>query len=566
MEVHAMTIPPMRYGVVLDTEGVNEWQATVLEHLQESTEAELVLVVVRSAASRRTREASGSVRRRRSFGDRLGARAFHAYTTRLSRPRALRPAGASPWPEGTGILRVIPVRAGRAGITFPPDAVEAIKGHSLDFLLHLGSGTLRGSVLEAARLGAWSFHFGDPLLFRGQPPGFWELVDGQPAVGAALLRLNEGPEGAVMLRKGWFAVAPESYGLTRDRLLLGTAAWPAVVCRAIRLGAAGSEEVSPVATGVGGTPGMVPLMRFLSRTTAARVRKYWHHGLRHDDWNIGVIDAPASALLSSGSIPTVQWAPGRRGRYAADPLGRTSDGTLDVLYEDYARGLGYASIATRKWTKAAGWAAPEPALAIGSHLSYPFLQERDGRLLMLPESQASGHLILYEADRCEGPWRPVADTGLGGGIADATLLQHAGRWWLFGARSDRLNPATELLLWFADRPEGPWTEHPLNPVVVDVRSARPAGPCFIVDGQLYRPAQDCSTGYGDRLAVKRVVTLTTERFEEAIECFLEPERDGPYRWGLHTLTAMGDVTLVDGKRWVWSTAGTVRGIRRRLRR
>ncbi len=561
-----MTIPPMRYGVVLDADTVNEWQATVLKHLEESTDAELVLVAVRSAAGTGTRTGPGAVRRRRSFGDRLGAMAFRAYATRLSRSRALRPAAAPAWPGDAAIVRVVPVRAEGGGIAFPSDAVETIRGHHLDFLLHLGVGTLRGDVLEAARLGAWSFRFGDPLAYRGQPLGFWELVDGQPAAGAALLRLTDRPGGAVMLRKGWFAVAPESYGLTRDRILLGTAAWPAHVCRGIRLGGMSSEETVPVAATVGGTPGISPFLQFLSRTTAARVRKTWHHGLRHDDWNIGVVNAPASALLSSGSIPTVHWAPGRRGHYAADPIGRTSEGTLDVLYEDYVRGLGYASIATRKWTKAGGWASPEPALEIGSHLSYPLVQEREGRLLMLPESQASGHLMLYEADRIGGPWRPVADTGLGGGIADATLLQHDGRWWLFAARSDRLNPATEVLLWFADRPEGPWTEHPLNPVVVDVRSARPAGPCFIVDGQLYRPAQDCSTGYGDRLAVKRVVTLTTDRFEEAIVCFLQPERDGPYRWGLHTLTAVGDVTLVDGKRWVWSTAGTVRGIRRRLRR
>ena len=566
MEVHSMTVPLMRYGVVLDTDRVNEWQATVVGHLQESTEAELVLVVVRSAASSGTHKGSRTVRRRRSFGDRLGARAFHAYATRLSRPRALRPSAAAPWPDGAAIVRVVPVRAERGGITFPADAVEAIRGHHLDFLLHLGAGTLRGDVLEAARLGAWSFSFGDPLLLRGQPPGFWEMLDGRPAVGAALLRLTEGPDGATMLRKGWFAVAPESYGLTRDRLLLGAAAWPALVCRGIRLGGLSSEETVPVEVAGGGTPGISPFLRFLSRVVAARVRTYWHHGLRHDDWNIGVIDAPASTLLSSGSISTVHWAPGQRGHYAADPFGRTSEGTVDVLYEDYARGLGYASIATRKWTKSGGWATPEPALEIGSHLSYPFLHERDGRLLMLPESQASGHLMLYEADRIGGPWRQVADTGLGGRIADATLLQHHGRWWLFAARSDRLNPATELLLWFADRPEGPWTEHPLNPVVVDVRSARPAGPCFTVDDQLYRPAQDCSTGYGDRLTVKRVVTLTTERYEEAIVCSLGPERDGPYRWGVHTLTTVGDLTLVDGKRWVWSTASTVRGIRRRLRR
>jgi hypothetical protein len=271
-----------------------------------------------------------------------------------------------------------------------------------------------------------------------------------------------------------------------------------------------------------------------------------------------------ASLLDRRSIPPVAWAPGRQGHYAADPFGAWHGSTLDVVYEDYARERGEASIAHRRWDRAGGWGSPRPALDIRSHLSYPCLLELEGRLLMLPESRASGSLVLYESDRIDGPWTPLATIDAVGDVADATIVEHDGRWWLFAVRADRLNPATELLLWFSDRPDGPWREHPRNPVVVDVRSARPGGPFFRVDGRLYRPAQDCSTGYGDRLAVNRIVTLTTERFEEETVCILEPEADGPFASGLHTLTAVGDVTLVDGKRWVWDPATTIRAVRRRL--
>lgn len=560
-----MALPPLRYGVLLDSATVNTWQAAVLEHLQEAGDAELALLVIPSGTGPGARKGRRVAAQQGSLAERAGAVAFHVFSTRLSRPRALTAAKVAPWSQNVPFVRVTPVRAAQSRIEFRAEDIETIRAHHLDFLIRLGSGILTGGALEAARFGVWSFHHGDELRYRGRPPGFWELVDGEPAVGVVLERLTERLDGGVILRKGWFAGAPESYALTRDRLFLGAAAWPAQVCRGIRLGAKTIEgQPSVTAAALRTTPGIFPFLRFLAITTRARLRKYWHHGMRHDDWNVGVVDAPVASVLARRSIPDVRWAPERRGHYAADPFGRWDGDTLDVFYEDYPHASGVASIARRRWTRDRGWAASESALEIGSHLSYPFLFEHEGRRLMLPESRATGRLVLYEADPIDGSWRPAADLGLGRDVADATMLQHDGRWWLFAVRSDRLNPATELLLWSSDRPEGPWQEHPLNPIVVDVRSARPAGPFFRVDGQLYRPAQDCSTGYGDRLSIKRIVTLTTERFEEELVCFLEASDDSPFPFGLHTLTGVGDVTLVDGKRWVWNSAATVRAIRRRL--
>jgi hypothetical protein len=458
-----------------------------------------------------------------------------------------------------------PLRAEHAGLVFRPEDVEAIKAHGLEFLIAFGFEDLAGGALEASRLGVWRFQHGDVQVDRGKPLAFWELVDGQSTVGAVLRREAEAPDRLV-LRQGRFAVARESYALTSDRLLLGSAAWPAQLCGAIRLGIAGAPPQSPAppAAGPGRTLNMASFLRFLAATTNARLRKYWHHGLRHDDWSIGVVDVPVATVLARRSIPEVRWAPVRRGHYAADPFGRWDGTSLEVFYEDYSRPQGFATIARRRWTRDGGWAPPEPALQIGSHLSYPFLFEHDDRRMMLPESRASGKLALYEADRAGATWQQSAELVLGRDVADSTLLHHADRWWLFAVNADRLNPATELYLWFADQPEGPWREHPLNPILVDVRSARPAGPFFSVDGQLYRPAQDCSTGYGDRVAVKRVLSLTTTSFEEEFVCFLDAERAGPFSSGLHTLTAIGEVTLVDGKRWALSTSSTVRAIRRRL--
>ena len=334
--------------------------------------------------------------------------------------------------------------------------------------------------------------------------------------------------------------------------------------RAGRAGRAGRPDGPAPAPARSAVPRHV--LRFLALAARARLRAAWHHGLRHDDWNIGVVDAPIASFLANEATPRVAWAPTARGRYAADPFALDRGAELQVHYEDYLHATGAASIARRRWSREAGWGRPAPALRIGSHLSYPMLVEHDGRYLMLPESRASGNLVLYASDSLDGPWLPAATLDVDGAVGDATLVRHEDRWWLFAVAPSRLNPFAELHLWFADRPEGPWHEHPRNPVVVDPRSARPAGRPFVVEGRLYRPGQDCSTGYGRRVTIKRIVVLTTEDYREELATVVRPDPAGPFPHGLHTITGVGQVTLIDGKRYVWNTAALVRTLRGRLRR
>ncbi len=106
----------------------------------------------------------------------------------------------------------------------------------------------------------------------------------------------------------------------------------------------------------------------------------------------------------------------------------------------------------------------------------------------------------------------------------------------------------KLFVFHAADLHGPWMPHALNPVKCDLRSSRPAGTPFIgEDGALYRPAQDCSRVYGGAVAVNRVTRLTPHEFEEVITTHLRPDLEGPCPDGLHTLSAAGDLTLVDGK-------------------
>lgn len=151
------------------------------------------------------------------------------------------------------------------------------------------------------------------------------------------------------------------------------------------------------------------------------------------------------------------------------------------------------------------------------------------------------------------------------GILDPTLFQWDGRWWLFGT-DRRRGSNTSLRAWWAPTISGPWTPHASDPLVVDVNAARGAGTPFVHEGALYRPVQRCSPRYGAAVGIFRVDRLDPDGFAQTQVAIVEPDPNGPFPDGLHTISAVGDVTLVDGNRRRFSPPVVRRELRARLRR
>lgn len=208
--------------------------------------------------------------------------------------------------------------------------------------------------------------------------------------------------------------------------------------------------------------------------------------------------------------------------------------------------------------------SPRNVFAFSSHASYPQLIEDAGAIYCIPETLAQRRVQLFRADPFPNGWVP--DTVLLENFAgaDATVCRHDGRWWLFAGNHDDQDE-TKLFVFHATDLRGPWRAHAANPVKCDLRSARPAGPLFQVDGVLHRPAQDCSRTYGGAVVINRIERLTPEEFVERPVRHLAPAARGPYPHGLHTLSGAGNVTLVDGKRHVISPAALMARMRQAVR-
>ena len=278
---------------------------------------------------------------------------------------------------------------------------------------------------------------------------------------------------------------------------------------------------------------------------------------KSDFWQVGLVPAPAEALLEPGTLAGlsdhITWLPDAGPwRYLADPFGLRRGDTIHIFVEAYDYRTKHGFIERHEIGPDLQWRGKDVALARPFHLSYPFLIEADGETFMMPESHKAGEIALYRAHAFPDVW--VRETVLLSGIpgAEASLIRHQGKWWMFftlvgpGARDQR-----ELHIAFADRLTGPWTTHPNNPVLVDRSGARPGGTPFVgTDGSLLLPVQDCSRTYGGSLRFLRFTLLS----ESHIACEHLPVNltgnlalaDHPD--GMHTFSACGDFTLIDVKR------------------
>ena len=134
------------------------------------------------------------------------------------------------------------------------------------------------------------------------------------------------------------------------------------------------------------------------------------------------------------------------------------------------------------------------------HLSYPFIFEYENEIYMIPETKQNKKIELYHCVNFPNQWEYVKSLMENVQALDTTLLKIGEKWWMFvNIQEDGGSSWDTLHLYFSDSPiSSQWEAHPLNPIVKDVHSARPAGRMFFHEGKIIRPSQDCSVRYGLR--------------------------------------------------------------------
>lgn len=445
------------------------------------------------------------------------------------------------------------------------DALETVCGSSIqpDFALcFIPLAIVRGSIPDL-RLGLWIWRFGATATLEEDQLGGDDFLAGQRTASAWLLMCTELSGEARVLQQGCFKAVEYSLQATRQRVLTSCSTWPARACREIEANPGLTHLLPTCELIVMEPPGrkIGSSLPLALRLAAGCARKAAEEFLIEEQWTLGVLDRPVSSLLDSPELHDIRWLPELPGgSYIADPMALPDQADGLVLAEEFDAKRGRGHICALSLNN------PEIRTVVmetGAHLSYPFLFRQDGEIYCIPESSELREVRLYKAEHFPQQWKLVRRILEIPGV-DCSVFRFGGLWWLLGGNHDDQDH-TKLFGWYSTSIDGPWTEHPLNPLKTDVGNARPAGSPFWHDEKLYRPAQDCSKTYGGAVVINRVDELSPTGFREEVVARIEPAIKGQYRAGVHTITSAGSQTIIDGKRHYISARKALRVLRQWLR-
>ncbi|MFC4597451.1 hypothetical protein [Cohnella hongkongensis] len=442
---------------------------------------------------------------------------------------------------------------------------EELSAYRLDVVVSFRQQPPDPELVGVPRHGVWEFAYGEERVRSVFDDSYRCLLYRRPTVTVSLIRRQAGRYA--VLKEGTTRAKRQSYFRNIDAANDLGLRWPSVVCRDVMNGNApylerwrepAGNEAAPA---FGGTA--AEALKLGLSMGGCKLRNFVRHWFVAERWNVGIADRPIHSFLEKPNLSRTEWLP-KRSRYAADPFGIRMNGAVRILYEEFDYSTGKGVLRTADYAEGFRADGGTTDLELPVHLSYPYLFTHEDRIYCIPESNEASRATLYRADEYPRRWAKVRDILENFRAVDSTVIRHEGRWWLFCTDGEK-GPDSHLHIWYASEPEGEWKAHPLNPVKTDIRSSRPAGTPFYWKGRLYRPAQDCSETYGGAVTLNRIVALTTEDFEEAVEARLTPDPNGPYPAGWHTLSSVGERTLIDSKTEAFHWQAFVSRVKAKLR-
>jgi hypothetical protein len=431
--------------------------------------------------------------------------------------------------------------------------IAKISEYNVDVFIRLGFRILRGSILNVARMGVWSYHHGDNLVNRGGPAGFWEYFKKEREIGSILQILTEDLDGGEVLYRSWSTVH-YSHTETLNAFYWKTSLF--IPRKLKELYETGEEQF---------------LHRLKSENSHLHFYSNELYTLPHNPSLFNIILGNFWKLLqlkvwkqfnfeqwillyhfnNKSSISTSIFRYKRltppKDKFWADPCVVYHNDTYFIFFEEfvYKENKGYISV--MQIDKKGIVSNQKRILEKDYHLSYPFVFKYKGEYYMVPETGRSSTIQLYKAVNFPYEWKFEMNLMENVKAVDTTIFVKDEKVWMFtnikaiaGAAYD------ELFLFSSDNLlSKEWQSHPGNPVVSDVKSARCAGRLFYHNNKLYRPSQDCSYRYGYATGINEVLVLNNKEYKERKVSDISPE------WAedilaTHTLSSEERLTVIDG--------------------
>jgi len=262
---------------------------------------------------------------------------------------------------------------------------------------------------------------------------------------------------------------------------------------------------------------------------------------------IGITNTNILDFVKNKKQDDVKWMKYSSG-FIADPFFYSKDNKIYIFFEEYIEKKKKGVISIVEFLDN-NFINKSIIIEENSHLSYPTLIEYDSNLYCIPEQSNGNGLFLYKSLEFPNKWEKRLL--LTGKFSDSEFLFYNNKWWMFCTfeTGNYFETNSKLYIYHSDCLESDWTPHINNPVKVDISSARSGGKIFFNNGEIFRPAQDCSEDYGKNLVINKIIKLNEFEFEEVKNTIINPQKSSKYKDGIHHITGNNIYTVIDGYKY-----------------
>lgn len=268
-------------------------------------------------------------------------------------------------------------------------------------------------------------------------------------------------------------------------------------------------------------------------------------------WALGFVRGGMETVMEGNRLD-VDWVKMPKDRWFADPFVLdVTDKEILLLVEEleYAKGKGIISLlhinrATMEIT------VRKPLLELPTHLSFPAIWRKEGRVYVYPESAKSGKLDMYEYD-AEKEKLTFVKTICDDVIWDSYITEAFGEPKLFTAAKNDYQ--LDIYKWNTKKERFV----PYQEIASEKPNSRMGGAVFEYKGEIYYPAQNCEKAYGGAIDIKRIVESRksiVDRF--SVETVKHLESPHPtMKLGMHTMNEYKGVVVIDVKGYRYGKLG-----------
>jgi hypothetical protein len=542
-------IKKLRVGIMLDNYQLEAWDYVMLEAITKSEFASIELVIL----NERRDEKKSYVNKIFSNRNQL---LYIAYSK-------LEDLIEQPIPETTPLevqelLKNVPVigihpKMDKYSDRIQEKDIERIKKSDLDVIIRRGFRILKGDILNAAKYGVWSYHHDDNTVIRGIPPGFWETFKRMGERGVIVQILTEDLDNGIVLYRSSFRCDSAFVNRNNNHCFLRSSLFvPRTLKKLYCEGENAflgniereSKKLSFYNDVIYTTPTNFKFLIMLIKHACHVSTLYIPSKLYQRQWLL-MYDL-------RNTISTSFWRFKKiippRDRFWADPHVFFKDDKYYIFIEEYIYKKKKGHISLIEMQQSGKYSDPVIVLDEPFHLAYPHVFEYNGTVYMIPDTHQTKNINLYQCTGFPTEWKHRATLIDSIEAVDSTILFHKNKWWLFTniAEPEGTSLDNELYLFYSDNLlSHNWNSHPMNPVISDIKRARPAGKILERNGTLYRPSQCCNPRYGYGIKLNEIVVLTENDYLEKEIAFIEPKWDKKLN-GVHTICHENRLTMIDG--------------------